>query len=118
MLLRWFLYGMIGWCAEVFWTATYEAVSGTRKDRTTPGKRVAISRRERWLLVGHTYLWMVPIYGLLAVTFEPLHDALRGVWWPLRGLVWMVGLFAVEYGAGWVLRRLTGRCPWDYAYAR
>src|SRR5262245_41968976 len=118
MLIRGILYGMLGWCTETCWTAAYEAISGTRKDPTRPGLRVSMSRRERWLLAGHTYLWMFPIYALLAVAFEPAHDAVRGWPWPLRGLLWMVGLFVVEYGAGWLLRRLTGRCPWDYTYAR
>jgi hypothetical protein len=26
----------------------------------------------------------------------------------------MLGFFAVEYAAGWLLRRYTGACPWDY----
>ena len=30
----------------------------------------------------------------------------------------MLGIFAVEYAAGWALKRVTGRCPWDYSYAR
>lgn len=46
---------------------------------------------------------------------EPIHNALRHHPWPLRGLVWMVLIFVIEFLSGWLLRRLTGRCPWDYA---
>ncbi len=38
--------------------------------------------------------------------------------WPLRGLLWAALCFALEYAVGWALRRVTGRCPWDYSYAR
>jgi uncharacterized membrane protein len=116
-MIRFVLYGLAGWCAEILWTALYEAISGTRVDGDTLEQR-PLSRRERLRLMGHTYLWMLPIYGLAAFLFEPVHDALRGSPWLLRGTVYMLGIFAVEYAAGWLLRRLTGRCPWDYSYAR
>jgi uncharacterized membrane protein len=121
MLLRFFLYGLFGWCAEIIWTASYHAISGTRPDDSNtsgPPRLVPLSRTQRLRLCGNTYLWMLPIYGLCAVLFEPVHDAMRGFAWPLRGAAYMTGIFAVEYVAGWLLRRLTGRCPWDYSYAR
>ena len=48
---------------------------------------------------------MFLIYGgALLLLFEPVHNALRG--WPcsLRGLVYVAGIFAVEYATGWLLR--------------
>ncbi len=103
MLIRFFAYGMLGWCAEVVWTAVTERVSGRQRD---------------WRMVGHTYLWMLPIYGLLAPLYEPLHDALRLQSFVLRGLVYMAGFWAVEFVAGYLLRALTGKCPWDYSSLR
>lgn len=118
MALRFLLYGLLGWCAEILWTALYEALAGSRPDEDDPGRRHPLSRRARLRLAGRTYLWMLPIYGSAAVLFEPAHEAVRAWPWLLRGLVWMGAIFAVEYAAGWVLRRLVGRCPWDYHSAR
>lgn len=118
MLLRFFLYGALGWCAEVLWTALYELVAGTRKHPTDVRVRVPMTPAERWRLAGHTYLWMFPLYGLGGLAFEPCHEAVRAWPWPLRGLCWAVLVFAVEYAVGRGLRRVTGRCPWDYSYAR
>lgn len=103
MLIRFFIYGMLGWCAEIIWSAVTEKISGKQTD---------------WRLVGHTYLWMLPIYGLLAPLFEPLHDALRPWHWFMRGAVYVLGIWLVEYATGWLLRRLTGKCPWDYSHLR
>lgn len=61
---------------------------------------------------------MFPIYGLAAFLFEPLHNALRNDAWPLRGLIYIAGLYLVEYSCGWTLRALIGKCPWDYSHAR
>ena len=99
MLIRFVLYGLLGWAIEIVWTALSSTVGGAQRS---------------WRLAGTTYLWMFPIYGLLAPLYEPLHDAIRAWPWPLRGLLYGLGFLAVEYVAGWLLRRLTGACPWDY----
>lgn len=117
-MIRFVLYGLVGWCAEILWTASYDAVAGTTR---APGDTVArrpLTRSERRRLVGRTYLWMFPIYGSAALLFEPVHEAVRALPWAARGGLYMLGLFAVEYVAGWALRRATGACPWDYSYAR
>jgi uncharacterized membrane protein len=101
MLIRFVLYGLGGWCGEVVWTALTESL--TRRD---------------WRLIGHSYLWMFPIYGLLAPLYEPVHDAIRDVPWFLRAAVWSLGFTMVELASGWLIARLTGRCPWDYSERR
>jgi len=102
MLIRLVIYGLLGWCMEIIWTASREKVTGIQTD---------------WALRGTTYLWMFPIYGAsLALLFEPVHDLLRPWPWPLRGSVYVAGIFGVEYATGWLLRRLTGSCPWDYTH--
>ena len=103
MWIRFCIYGLLGWCWEVAWTAARDKISGKQKD---------------WRLLGHSYLWMFPIYGLLAPLGEPIHDALRPHFWLWRGLVYLAGIWAVEYVAGWALRKLTGKCPWDYSHLR
>ncbi|HEY2936813.1 MAG TPA: hypothetical protein VGJ25_09440 [Gaiellaceae bacterium] len=60
----------------------------------------------------------VPVYGLAQPLFEPVHDRMRRRPPALRAGVYGVGILAVEYASGRVLRRLAGRVPWDYGRAR
>lgn len=103
MGIRFVLYGLLGWSAEVVWSAVTERLQGKQRD---------------WRLLGHTYLWMFPLYGLLAPLYEPLHDFLRPWHWFMRGVIYLLGFWLVEYASGWLLRRLTGKCPWDYSQLR
>lgn len=103
MFLRFWIYGLLGWCFEIVWTAVTEKVTRRQLD---------------WKLTGHTYLWMLPIYGLLAPLGEPVHNFLRPHIWVLRGLMYLLGIWLIEFITGWLLRRLTGKCPWDYSHFR
>lgn len=100
---RFVVYGLAGWCSEV----------------VTTGLR-SRGRDDNWRLTGTTYLWMLPIYGVAAVLFEPAHDAARRAGWPLwaRGVAWTAGIFAVEGASGEAIRAVTGEVPWDYARPR
>jgi len=106
-VLRFVGYGMFGWSAEIAWTAAYALVAALVQRR-------AVDLR----LTGRTYLWMFPIYGAGGFAFESAHAAVAA--WPLlaRGAVYTAGCFAIEYVSGLLLKRLTGRIPWDYSYAR
>jgi hypothetical protein len=99
---RFAAYGVLGCAAELAFTG------------------LADTARSRDLrLRAHTTLWSLPIYGLLQPLYEPLHDGLRTrARWPARGAAYAAGILAVEYVSGRVLRRLLGRAPWDYSYAR
>lgn len=101
-LLRFVAYGLLGWGIEIVWTAARGVL--------VPGERSG-----RWRLVGTTYIWMFPIYGSMVFLYEPLHDLLRPWPWPVRAVVYAFAFLAVEYLSGWLLRRATGACPWDYA---
>lgn len=103
MILRFIIYGALGWCGEIVWTATKGKLGGRQRD---------------WKLRGTTSLWMFPIYGLIAPLYEPAHDAVRAWPWPLRGIIYMLGFWAVEYLTGRALKFLIGACPWDYSHAR
>ena len=99
---RFVMYGLLGWCAEVVFTAV-----------------VGFVRRRDRRLTGQTSLWMFPIYGLIQPLYEPLHDALRERVPPAgRGLSYGLGFLAVEYVSGRVLRAVVGEAPWDYSHAR
>lgn len=69
-------------------------------------------------LYGETTLWMLPIYVLVYPAFTHLWPTI-GAWpWLVRGALYLTVLYTVEYSTGWALRRVTGRCPWDYGRAR
>lgn len=96
MFIRSIIYGLLGWCMEVVWTA------------------IPTHRPIDWSLRGHSYIWMLPIYGLIGPLYEPVHNRLRRVARPVRALVYAVGFITVETIMGTLLKRLTGQCPWDY----
>jgi uncharacterized membrane protein len=98
--VRFIIYGLLGWCAEVAWTAGAMKVSGDASG---------------WDLRGYSYLWMLPIYGLAAWLYEPAHDRLRRRFWVVRAVIYAAGIMAVEYVTGGAIRLLTGHCPWDYS---
>jgi uncharacterized membrane protein len=58
------------------------------------------------------------IYGGGVMLFEIAHAILAPFPWWLRGSVYMVGCFAVEYATGWIIKLLTGTIPWDYSAKR
>lgn len=95
MLTRFIIYGLLGWNMEVFWTGLMSGLNGNPR------------------LAAHTYLWMFPIYGL-AVLLEPLHDRIRCLHWYLRGMTWVLVIWAVEFTTGGLLRLLVGTSPWIY----
>src|SRR5437879_7879638 len=101
MLIRFILYGLLGWCVELFWTAIIEKWEGKQKD---------------WGLRGHSYLWMFPIYGLISPLFEPLHNALRSFPWFMRGTTYVLGIWAIEYITGFIIKKSTGSCRWSYSH--
>jgi len=101
MLIRYILYGLGGWCGEVVFTALTDSVP-----------------KRDWRLVGTTFLWMFPIYGLLVVFYEPVHDSIRELPVIVRALIWSIGFTTVELITGWLITRVTGRCPWDYSDKR
>lgn len=94
-MIRFALYGFIGWIAEIVFTGFHSLLAGSLS------------------LTGHTYLWMFPIYGLAAF-LEPVHDRIRTVPWPVRGVIWVGAIFIIEYLTGWLLKVAIGVCPWDY----
>jgi uncharacterized membrane protein len=61
---------------------------------------------------------MFPIYGLIVVFYEPVHDLIRDVPVLGRAIIWSLGFTTVELITGWLIERITGRCPWDYSAKR
>ena len=95
ILIRFVIYGSFGLLMETVWTGLCSAFSGDKNLKST------------------TYLWMFPIYGM-GVILEPLHDLIRGFLWFYRGFIWAAVIFLIEYAAGYILKLVIGKCPWDY----
>jgi len=100
---RFLAYGALGWCLEVLFT----------------GLSAVLFRHDR-SATGQTYLWMLPIYGGAGLLLEAMHHALlgTGAGLVLRILAYVIVIYSVEAASGHALRRLLGRCPWDYGDAR
>ncbi|HEY5562057.1 MAG TPA: hypothetical protein VIK72_09945 [Clostridiaceae bacterium] len=96
MKIRFLIYGLGGWCLEIFWTGLGSLLSG---DMTLPGR---------------TSIWMFLIYGL-AVFIEPIHEKLRGRSVFIRGGVYALTIYFIEFTTGLTLKLLLGTCPWSYS---
>ena len=95
MVKRFVIYGFVGWVIEIFWTGMHSLIIG---DLT---------------LQGYTNLWMFFIYGC-AVFLEPIHDILSNWRWMVRGLLWVVIIWGIEYTSGLILFKILGVYPWYY----
>lgn len=60
---------------------------------------------------------MVPVYGLVQLLYEPLHNRLRDRSSIARGAAYGAGFLIVEYTTGKFFRELRGAAPWDYSGA-
>lgn len=107
--IRILFYACLGVAAEVVFTAACAAL-GVRltEDLDDPG---AFSGAR---LKGHSFVWMLPIYGLGFAGFEVVHDLVRAEPWLVRGLVYVTILYAAELGASVLLVRLTGDHVWRW----
>ena len=72
MKKRFIFCGLVGWCLEIFWTGLKSL------------------QRRQMKLMGHSSIWMFPIYGM-AFLFAPISRLLNGK------SVWV--------------------CPWDFSVA-
>ena len=65
-------------------------------------------------MTGHTYVWMAFIYALIPVLGVLFHHNVAHLKIWLRLPLYVVLLYAVEFTSGYLLKQLTGSCPWEY----
>lgn len=94
-LRRYIIYGLIGICLEIFWTG-FESLL-----------------HSNYAMEAKTSIWMFFIYGL-AVFFEPIHHKTKRTNPMIRGLLYMIVIYTVEFLTGGILKLLLGVCPWNY----
>ena len=105
-LFRIFHYATFGFSMEVLLVAITHVVDGkiTKEDK---------------LLKGSTYLWMIPIYGiLLPFVFEPLRSITSDWFLIARFFSWAVLITFFEGLTGWIYDKTLGFCPWDYSKSK
>lgn len=90
--------GLTGWLLEVLWTGFLSF------------------RRRDMHLTGTTSIWMFPIYGAAGL-FAPLCNKIKHIPAVMRGCIYTVFIFIVEFASGTFLRKQNW-CPWDYSKAR
>ncbi len=98
MILRFLLYGVIGWCMEILWTGLHSFLN---KD---------------FRLMANTSIWMFFIYGL-AIFLEPIYLTFKAFPIVVRGGVYVICIFIVEYATGNLLKK-ADICPWDYSHSK
>lgn len=86
--------GILGWCLEIFFTSLH-----------------SLQKRD-WTLMGHTSLWMFPIYGS-GCLLRPFFRLLRKLPFYLRGSIYALLIFCAEFLSGSLLTRKK-LCPWNY----
>jgi uncharacterized membrane protein len=95
MIKRFVIYGFLGWSIEIIWTGIASLLNGDLR------------------LFAYTSIWMFFIYGL-AVFLEPIHDIIRRWRWPVRGIIWVLIIWGIEYTTGIALVKVLGVHPWLY----
>lgn len=87
--------GLTGWCMEIIFTS------------------IGAFRKKDLRLIGQTSIWMFPIYGM-AILIKPIHKVIKKFPILLRGGIYSVGIFIMEYLTGTLLKK-HHLCPWDYS---
>lgn len=75
---------------------------------------MGLIKTRKWRLNGESFIWMFPIYGLIAFLFVPLYQQIAGLTWFFRGLVYLIAIWVAEYITGTFLTKLTGGHIWQY----
>lgn len=64
--------------------------------------------------MGHSYLWMIGIYGVGAVVLETTSDRIKPLPYWLRTLIYVVIMYGIEAFSGMVIWNFIGKIPWFY----
>jgi hypothetical protein len=94
------LYASLGITTEVFFTAFADLITSESFDNLA--------------LMGYTYIWMFPIYGVISIVFPIGFEILKKWNRILRYCTYAVVILVVELCAGFLLKQTIGSCPWEY----
>ncbi len=94
------IFAVFGLGLEVVFTAASDAKKGGRP----------------YHLMGYSSIWYMPLYMLAPVFFWAFGDMLFPLPFIVRGLIYMAGIFLVEFCSMFVLRKLLGSSPSQKSY--
>lgn len=103
--LLFFAFGCVGITAEIFFTASSDVAASIMNHQAI-----------NWRLMGFSYIWMFPIYGLVAFLAPLLLKFIDKYPLLLRLFIMALIIFTVEFITGFILDKVTGRCPWEYQH--
>ena len=103
--LLFFAFGYVGITTEIFFTAISTVVESMLNNEQIS-----------WRLLGFSYIWMFPIYGLIAFLAPIVFGFLEKYPLFLRLFLAAIVIFVVEFITGFLLDQLTGSCPWEYKH--
>lgn len=98
MKKKFLICGLTGWCMEIIFTA-FDAF-----------------RHREFKLMGHTSIWMFPIYSMAAL-ISPFYTLIKKLPLLTRGAIYSIGFFTFEFISGSFLKK-HNICPWDYSRAK
>ncbi|MBI2083757.1 MAG: hypothetical protein HYT76_09380 [Deltaproteobacteria bacterium] len=97
LVWKFVIFGVVGLAGEVCFTALLD-----------------LFRTRRLRLHGFSFVWMFPIYGLLAILFPIIWKFVSSYSWPVRGIVYMSAIYLVEFLSGTILTAFVGTHIWQY----
>lgn len=102
-LLRIMIFGCVGITTEIFFTAGWDFVQSIQTGSSPDLK-----------LQGKSYVWMFPIYGSAGILLPIFMPLLERFHMALRLLIFLFGIYSIEFITGWLIEAITGKCPWEY----
>ena len=67
------------------------------------------------ILEGKTQLWVFPLYYFGSIYgFEILYKYIKNKSIILRAFIYGIMILFIEYIAGYLIKKIIGKCPWEY----
>lgn len=88
---------LIGITLEIFWTSIFNY-------KKTKNKK----------FIGKTSLWMFPIYAIVPLIYIFVLNYLFFLSIFLRGIIYMIFFYILEYISGYLIKKITKTTPWNY----
>lgn len=95
--------GSIGLTIEIFFTALNVFFQDLKKGNGNI------------ILKGHSYIWMFFIYGSISLIFPAVYEIIQNYNLMIRLSAYGFVILIFEFIFGFLLEKITGKCPWKYS---
>lgn len=96
-------FGCFGMAMEIFFVAIMALISSN-----------TVCDQPLASMTGKTYVWMFPIYALIPILGGPLFSYMQKMPTWIRIPLYAIAILTVEFITGFILDKVTGKCPWEY----